>query len=209
MVDVQLIPDLSVSQPGFEADLLVDMAVVTVRERGWSSPRVIDIGCGSGYVGIRLAQVGAVVEACDIDPRAVDLASRNARLNGLHVDAFVSDLCRDIPTDRQYDLALFNPPVEPGVHGRWRNVIKNLLRRFRPAANLLRRIGVDRAVASRAQRDIVLRLLGEASPILCPVGVLIVLQPRPPIVAAEIPPCYSVVRLDDGFIAVQRATTAI
>jgi len=49
--------------------------------RGWS---VLDLGCGSGILGIGAAVLGCEsVTGCDIDPKAPDVAVANAALNGI------------------------------------------------------------------------------------------------------------------------------
>lgn len=78
--------------------------------------RVLDLGCGSGILGI-----GALVLGCDcctgvdIDPKAPDVASANAALNGIGADRF-RVYAGDILTDRSlaehlgtgYDIVLAN-----------------------------------------------------------------------------------------------------
>ncbi len=57
--------------------------------------RVLDVGCGSGVLGLGALRLGArSVVAADIDPVAVAATRRNAALNGLerHVDATVAPL---------------------------------------------------------------------------------------------------------------------
>jgi ribosomal protein L11 methyltransferase len=44
---------------------------------------MLDIGCGSGILGIAAAMCGARVFACDIDPIAVAAARANFRANGV------------------------------------------------------------------------------------------------------------------------------
>jgi ribosomal protein L11 methyltransferase len=44
---------------------------------------MIDIGCGSGILGIAAGLAGARVSACDVDPIAVSAARANFRANGL------------------------------------------------------------------------------------------------------------------------------
>jgi ribosomal protein L11 methyltransferase len=44
---------------------------------------VIDVGCGSGILGIAAGLAGAHVWACDVDPIAVSAARANFRANGL------------------------------------------------------------------------------------------------------------------------------
>lgn len=78
--------------------------------------RVLDLGCGSGILGI-----GALVLGCesstgvDIDPKAPDVASANALLNGIKGDRFkvyagdvISDSALDKYLGTGYDIVLTN-----------------------------------------------------------------------------------------------------
>ncbi len=50
---------------------------------------VLDLGCGSGILGIGAMVLGARdVTGCDIDPKAPDVAKANARLNGINTTYF-------------------------------------------------------------------------------------------------------------------------
>jgi len=78
--------------------------------------KVLDLGCGSGILGI-----GAVVLGCagstgvDIDPKAPDVAAANAALNGIGADRF-QVYAGDVLSDRSlmrslgtgYDIVLAN-----------------------------------------------------------------------------------------------------
>ena len=44
------------------------------------SCRVLDLGCGTGVLGLAAARLGARVEGWDSDPLAVQEAERNLRL---------------------------------------------------------------------------------------------------------------------------------
>ena len=44
---------------------------------------LIDVGCGSGILGIGAMKLGATVDACDTDPVSVENAIKNAKLNEL------------------------------------------------------------------------------------------------------------------------------
>lgn len=78
--------------------------------------RALDLGCGSGILGIGALLLGCdAVMGCDIDPKAPEVAEGNAALNGLHADRF--RVCAgDILTDAGmraslgtgYDLVLAN-----------------------------------------------------------------------------------------------------
>lgn len=74
---------------------------------------VIDVGCGTGVLGLLLLQRGARrVLATDLDPRAVACCADNATRLGLsdRLAAVVADL---LPADAAADLIVFNPPWIP------------------------------------------------------------------------------------------------
>ncbi len=77
---------------------------------------VLDVGCGYGPIGLvaaRLADQGHVT-MIDINERAVDLARRNAKANGIsNVEILVSDLYEQV-SGRQFDVILTNPPIRAG-----------------------------------------------------------------------------------------------
>lgn len=67
---------------------------------------VIDVGCGSGILGIAAAITGAkYVYMCDIDPQAVKAARNNAELNGVVCEIEQADL---LATSRRAELILAN-----------------------------------------------------------------------------------------------------
>jgi len=72
------------------------------------APRTLDLGCGTGILGIAAARVrGARVVACDHDPLATASACRHARLNQVHLDVVLMDGCRGLSPHR-FDLVLAN-----------------------------------------------------------------------------------------------------
>lgn len=75
--------------------------------------RLLDMGTGSGTVGIFAARRGARVTACDINPRAVALARDNARRNGAEMEILESDLFSSLG-GRMFDLICFNLPFWRG-----------------------------------------------------------------------------------------------
>jgi ribosomal protein L11 methyltransferase len=67
---------------------------------------VIDVGCGSGILGIAAELVGAdSVYMCDIDPQAVEFARKNATLNGVKATVEEADL---IEGDHKADFIFAN-----------------------------------------------------------------------------------------------------
>src|SRR5262245_50005791 len=57
----------------------------------------LDLGCGSGIIGLCAARAGARVTAVDINPAAVQCTAENATRAGFTIDARVSDLFAAVP----------------------------------------------------------------------------------------------------------------
>ncbi len=74
--------------------------------------RVLELGCGSGFLSSFAAKNGAEATASDINPAAVENAKANASLNNVAVESVASDLFENF-ADRQFDLMVINPPYYP------------------------------------------------------------------------------------------------
>lgn len=70
------------------------------------------MGTGTGYIAVYLAKCGFSVDAVDISGKALEAAACNARLNDVSVNVFFSSLFENVKDE--YDLIVFNPPVNPG-----------------------------------------------------------------------------------------------
>ena len=72
---------------------------------------LLDIGCGSGVLGIAAAKLGfEPVSAVDLDPQAIEATQRNAEANGVDVDARLANAVEDdLPTA---DTAVVNVALE-------------------------------------------------------------------------------------------------
>ncbi|MGD0228977.1 MAG: peptide chain release factor N(5)-glutamine methyltransferase [Syntrophorhabdales bacterium] len=98
--------------PRPETELLVEEALRIVGEKG-GDVRVLDMGTGSGIIGILLAKAHARHVLCvDISPGALDVARRNARSLGLGagIDFVASDLFAAVKNGRVFDLICANLP---------------------------------------------------------------------------------------------------
>ncbi len=71
------------------------LCVSLMQEVGIAGKRVIDMGCGSGILGITAARLGAKsVLLSDLDPLATEATEYNARLNG--VENVCKVICGDL-----------------------------------------------------------------------------------------------------------------
>ncbi len=92
------------------------MCLAALERRVSGRMRVLDLGCGSGILGIGALILGcASCTGCDIDPKSPDAAAANAALNGIGQERFriyAGDVLTDAALRRTlgggYDLVLAN-----------------------------------------------------------------------------------------------------
>jgi release factor glutamine methyltransferase len=72
------------------------------------SERFLDMGSGTGVVGIYAAKKGAEVVAVDISEAAARTTDENADLNGVSVKVVHCDLFSGV--DKKFDVVAFNAP---------------------------------------------------------------------------------------------------
>ncbi len=92
------------------------MCLQALERAAGEGKRALDLGCGSGILGIAALLLGcAETVGCDIDPKAPEAAERNAALNGLGPDRFrvcTGDVLSDEGMRRRlgtgYDIVLAN-----------------------------------------------------------------------------------------------------
>ena len=117
---------------------------------------VLDLGAGSGILGLYCALHGAVVTVSDIDETALQHTQEAASKLGIRLNAKKSDLFSNI--HESFDLVLFNPPYLPSVTVNDRTVDGGLLgafviRRFlRDLSNHLKKDGTAFLLVSSINR---------------------------------------------------------
>ncbi|MDE3057268.1 MAG: methyltransferase [Bacteroidota bacterium] len=72
----------------------------------------LDMGTGTGVVGIAAARQGAKVTSCDVNRTAVELAQRNASRNSVQIELRCSDLFSNL-NGELFDVIAFNIPFFP------------------------------------------------------------------------------------------------
>lgn len=98
-----------------ESTSLCQEYVIALAEAGASPSRVLDLGCGSGILGLMAARLfpAAEVTAIDIDPEAVETARENAVANRLEARVDCRTAGIDEATTAQHDLIFAN--IRPAV----------------------------------------------------------------------------------------------
>lgn len=111
---IRVSPDVMIPRP--ETEEVVEGAVACIEDV--PSPRILDVGTGSGCVALALKheRPDASVFACDVSSAALDVARINATELGLDVDFFEADLSAPpshstLPDN--LDLLISNPPYIP------------------------------------------------------------------------------------------------
>ena len=99
--------------PRPETELLVDFGLEAIEHH--TNPRGLDLGTGSGVVGISLIQnhPSVVITATDISSFALSLAEENAGKvlnNRKRLKLRKSDWYSNIPRTEKFDLIVSNPP---------------------------------------------------------------------------------------------------
>ena len=93
--------------PRQDTEVLVEQVLKRITE----GAKILDLCTGSGCIAISIAKLaGASVTATDISEKALAVAERNARENGVCVHFYKGDLYQALPSDEKYDIIVSNPP---------------------------------------------------------------------------------------------------
>ena len=101
--------------PRSDTEALVEEALRLLRSRGKQDARILDLGCGSGCIGIALGHYlpGSRITSVDISPEALEITKRNVQRNALHRRCAVleGNILGSPPMRMgEYDLLVSNPP---------------------------------------------------------------------------------------------------
>jgi ubiquinone/menaquinone biosynthesis C-methylase UbiE len=91
---------------------------VLSRLAGPAPRRVLDIGCGTGFLALRFAELGHTVTAVDLSPRMIDRARRRAEEANHEIEFRVGNAVALDSPDATYDLVIARHVIwnlaEPG-----------------------------------------------------------------------------------------------
>jgi release factor glutamine methyltransferase len=149
--------DVLIPRP--ETEHLIETALPIART--FESPRILDVGAGSGCVGVTLAlELGSRVISTDVSAAALRIARANAGALHAAVDFLPCDLGSAF-ADTSFDVIVSNPPYIPL---RDREGMKKEVRDFEPSLALF---------AGDDGLDVYQRLVPEAGRLLRPGGWLL------------------------------------
>ncbi len=104
-IRIELHPD--VYEPAEDTFLLAETLEVKPGEIA------LDVGTGTGIIALLMARKAKRVLGVDVNPKAVELARKNALLNGIgNVEFRLSDLFENV--SGKFDVITFNAPYLPG-----------------------------------------------------------------------------------------------
>ena len=116
-IELKVAPGVLIPRP--ETELLVELAMAHIQLQKIASPRILDLGTGSGAIALAIAKniPKATVTAVDLSEQALAISKENAHLLGLseqirfYQGSWFNALPQDIP--HQFDVILSNPPYIP------------------------------------------------------------------------------------------------
>jgi protein-(glutamine-N5) methyltransferase, release factor-specific len=125
----QVSPAVLIPRP--ESEVMIEQALQIVNNNFIVQPssavKILDVGCGSGALGLTLASelaqrgIDYQLTLADISVSALDIARHNAQALHITADFVISDLLKDIPQS-SFDFILANLPY---VDRQW-SFIKNV-----------------------------------------------------------------------------------
>jgi release factor glutamine methyltransferase len=113
------IPD-GVYPPSEDSILLYNNLDVTLKDE------VLEIGAGSGFIAIQIADKVKKIVATDISNEIINVAFHNSKLNNIKqkIDFRKGDLFSPLDKNEKFSLIIFNPPYLPTYK---EDRIKNLI----------------------------------------------------------------------------------
>lgn len=106
-------------------------ALAELMELDWFDGRVLDIGCGTGELGLALAARGHPVTGVDLSPSAIERARRKATERGLDAEFVAADATELDGYDGHFDTVVDSGLLHclpPPAQGRYLEVLRRICR---------------------------------------------------------------------------------
>lgn len=96
--------------PRFETEELVENTIIYIKKLFKNPVDIIDLGCGSGVIGLTLEKKVSTnsVDLIDISEDALEVAHRNCEKLNSKAHIFKSDMFSNV--EKKYDVIISNPP---------------------------------------------------------------------------------------------------
>ena len=98
--------------PRFETEELVEKTSNYINKYFTNSVDIIDLGTGSGVIGLTLEKKVSTdsVDLIDISKKALEVTKKNCELLNSKANIIQSDMFNNISIDKKYDVIISNPP---------------------------------------------------------------------------------------------------
>lgn len=108
--------------PRIESEDIVDLALNFITKNRLKNPKILDIGTGSGCIGLSVAHQlqDYALDLIDISPKALKIAKKNADLLNINANIYKSNLLENVSD--KYNILIANLPY---VNPDW-SFIKNI-----------------------------------------------------------------------------------
>ena len=108
---LKFIVNKNVLIPRFETEEIVEQVVEYAKDLNKDKIKILDLGCGSGAIGLTLKSIlkDSEVTLVDISKEALEVAKLNANNLNLDVTFIESDWLSNVGLDK-YDIIVSNPP---------------------------------------------------------------------------------------------------
>jgi release factor glutamine methyltransferase len=118
-IELKVAPGVLIPRP--ETELLVELTIDHIQSSGKKTPKILDLGTGSGAIGLAVAKnlPNAQVTCVDLSVEALTIAQENAHLLNLNSVKFLQSnwfdgLTTNLPAeDGLFDVIVSNPPYIP------------------------------------------------------------------------------------------------
>jgi len=108
-LNTRILVDERVLIPRFETEFLVQKTVQKIKKLNLEKTKIIDLGCGSGCIGIALKKnLNCEVTCVDISEAAISLAKENSYQNKVEIQ-FIKEDMQYVELEN-YDIIISNPP---------------------------------------------------------------------------------------------------